>query len=68
MCERDKLHIRNPILDWTSAAYHATLAIHHHHHPSQFVKKNSMDWAHTPVMNRRLLVNRPYEVFFPQGI
>ncbi|GIX98712.1 hypothetical protein CDAR_571891 [Caerostris darwini] len=67
MCEHDKLHIHNPIVDWTSTAYYATLAIHHHHLPSQFVWQNYMDRAHTPAFKRRLLVDRRYEVlFFPR--
>ncbi|GIX84401.1 hypothetical protein CEXT_339601 [Caerostris extrusa] len=40
MCEHDKLHIRNPTVNWTPTAYYATLGIHHHHLPSQFVKQN----------------------------
>ncbi|GIY69997.1 hypothetical protein CEXT_708801 [Caerostris extrusa] len=35
--------------------------------PSQFVRQNSMDRAHTPALDR--LVDRPYEVlFFPRGL
>ncbi|GIY74193.1 hypothetical protein CEXT_699101 [Caerostris extrusa] len=50
MCEHDKLHIRNPTVDWTSTAYYATLDIHHHHFPSQLVRQNSIDRAYTPAL------------------
>ncbi|GIX97511.1 hypothetical protein CDAR_517451 [Caerostris darwini] len=69
MCKHDKLHIRNPTVDWTCTAYYATLDIHHHHLPSQFVRQNSMDRAHTPASDRRLLLDQPYQVlFFPRGL
>ncbi|GIY20144.1 hypothetical protein CEXT_713681 [Caerostris extrusa] len=62
MCEHDKLHIRNPTVDWTPTANYATLDIHHHRLPSQFVRQNSMYQAHTPALDRRLPVDRPCEV------
>ncbi|GIY79127.1 hypothetical protein CEXT_234711 [Caerostris extrusa] len=50
-----------------STAYYATLDIHHPHLPSQFVRQNSRDRAHTPALDRRLLVDSPHEVlFFPR--
>ncbi|GIY08938.1 hypothetical protein CDAR_373641 [Caerostris darwini] len=50
-------------------AYYAILDIHHHHPPSQFVRQNSIDQAHSPALDCRLLVDRRYEVlFFPRGI
>ncbi|GIY96620.1 hypothetical protein CEXT_749541 [Caerostris extrusa] len=67
MCEHDKLHIRNQAVDWTSTVYYATLDIHHHHLPSHFVRQNSMDRAHTPALDHRLLVDRPYKSCFSQG-
>ncbi|GIY90721.1 hypothetical protein CEXT_349381 [Caerostris extrusa] len=66
MCEHDKLHIRNPTVDWTSTACYATLDMHHHHIPSQFVWQNSVDRAHTLTLDR-LLVDRPYKVLFFPG-
>ncbi|GIX88505.1 hypothetical protein CDAR_385311 [Caerostris darwini] len=69
MCEHAKLHIRNPAVDWTSTGYYATLYIHYHHLPCQFVRQNSMDRAHIPALGRRLRVDRPYEVlFFLRGL
>ncbi|GIX86088.1 hypothetical protein CDAR_613341 [Caerostris darwini] len=55
MCEHDKLHIRNLTVDWTSTAYYDTFDIHHHRLPSQFVRHNSMDRAHTPALDRPIL-------------
>ncbi|GIY17288.1 hypothetical protein CDAR_197341 [Caerostris darwini] len=44
-------------------AYYATLDIHHQHLP------NSMDRAHSLALDRRHLVDRPYEVlFFPRRL
>ncbi|GIY08748.1 hypothetical protein CDAR_24251 [Caerostris darwini] len=69
MWELDKLHIYNPTVDWISTAYYATLNINQYHLPSQFVLQNSMDRAHTPALDRRLLVDQAYEVFFfPRGL
>ncbi|GIX93543.1 hypothetical protein CEXT_707691 [Caerostris extrusa] len=67
MCEHDKLHIRNPTVDWTSTAYYATLDIHPHHLPNQFVRQYSMDRAHSPALDRSLLVDRRHEVLFSPG-
>ncbi|GIY26613.1 hypothetical protein CDAR_593511 [Caerostris darwini] len=69
MCTHDKFHIRNPAIGCTTTAYYAALDIHHHHLPSQFVRQNSMDRSHTPVFDRRLLVDGPYEaLIFPKGL
>ncbi|GIY83275.1 hypothetical protein CEXT_241271 [Caerostris extrusa] len=55
------MHTRNPTVDWTSTAFYATLDIHHHLPCYQFMGQNSMDRVHTPALDRRLLVDRPYE-------
>ncbi|GIY98635.1 hypothetical protein CEXT_233211 [Caerostris extrusa] len=69
MCEHDQLHVCNPTVDWTSTVYYAKLDSHHHPLLSQFVLQNFMDRAHTPALDRRLLVDRPYKVlFFPRRI
>ncbi|GIY88088.1 hypothetical protein CEXT_556271 [Caerostris extrusa] len=67
MCEHDKLHIPDLRLDiYCLLCY---IDVHHHHLPSQSVRQNNMDWAHTPALDRRLLVDRPYEIlFFTRGL